>query len=97
VFESNMNSHLGELNDKTCCVLGMVIDDSIPDIVRRPYSYRSKWFNWSPAQADWGVLVFHKYISWRTMEEETIESQMGLEGINGMRGGSYSSLLLAKR
>jgi hypothetical protein len=64
---SNLNSSVYDQRDKTVVVLGDLQDLEIPEIVRSHDRWSTKWFNISPTQLDWNVLVFHKYMSYSTM------------------------------
>jgi len=73
---SNSNSTEYEQVDKTCFIIGAFKDWDIDVVARRGTPWRSNWFNLSPAQIDWNVLIFHKYISYSTMifEKRLVET-----------------------
>merc|ERR1712137_10146 len=95
VVVSNMNSNLIDVKDRTVRVLGITEqDDNEGFVIRTHGDWGTRWFTMNPAMCDWGSVVFHKYISWMTMEEETRTSQQGLIGIKNHERTMSSLIML---
>jgi len=70
ILVSNINSSQFDLRDKMCMIVGDIIDDRIPYIIKRANRWNTDWFNASPPDQEWYCTLLHKTLSFATMYYE---------------------------